>query len=72
MYSLAIILFSILASDIILSHMVTYLNDKRDWQLRAEFYQCIVGIASYIGWQSSIVLEPLILQVRLLTPVSGE
>ena len=57
-------IFSLAASDIILSHMITFLNDKRDWKLRAEFYQCIVGVASYIGWQSTSVLQPLIEQVR--------
>ena len=44
--------------------MITFLNDKRDWKLRAEFYQCIVGVASYIGWQSTSVLQPLIEQVK--------
>ena len=50
--------------------MITFLNDKRDWKLRAEFYQCIVGVASYIGWQSTSVLQPLIEQVK--TGMGGE
>ncbi|KAF6034485.1 PIK3R4 [Bugula neritina] len=59
---LAIIFGKQKASDIILSHMITFLNDKQDWQLRAEFFRCVVGVASYIGWQSTTVLKPLLEQ----------
>lgn len=50
------------ASDILLSHMITFLNDKFDWQLRASFFENVVGVAAYVGWQSSCVLKPLIQQ----------
>ncbi|XP_052829468.1 phosphoinositide 3-kinase regulatory subunit 4 [Octopus bimaculoides] len=50
------------ASDILLSHMITFLNDKLDWQLRASFFENVVGVAAYVGWQSSCVLKPLIQQ----------
>nr|XP_018916322.1 PREDICTED: phosphoinositide 3-kinase regulatory subunit 4 [Bemisia tabaci] len=50
------------ANDIILSHMITFLNDKGDRQLRGSFFDCIVGVASYIGIQSSPILCPLLQQ----------
>ncbi|XP_067950681.1 phosphoinositide 3-kinase regulatory subunit 4-like [Watersipora subatra] len=59
---LAVIFGKQKASDVILSHMITYLNDKKDWQLRAEFFLCVDSIMSYIGWQSTLVLKPLIEQ----------
>lgn len=36
------------ANDILLSHMITFLNDKQDWQLRGAFFNSIVGIAAYV------------------------
>jgi phosphoinositide-3-kinase, regulatory subunit 4 len=36
------------ASDVILSHLNTYLNDK-DWILRCSFFEALVGVAAYIG-----------------------
>ncbi|KAL1512914.1 hypothetical protein ABEB36_002417 [Hypothenemus hampei] len=50
------------ANDIILSHMITFLNDKEDTQLRKSFFDCIVGVASYIGWHCTSILTPLLLQ----------
>lgn len=50
------------ANDILLSHMITFLNDKNDWQLRGAFFDSIVGIAAYVGWQSSAILKPLLQQ----------
>ncbi|XP_033636552.1 phosphoinositide 3-kinase regulatory subunit 4-like [Asterias rubens] len=50
------------ANDILLSHMITFLNDKNDWHLRGSFFDSIVGIAAYVGWQSSFILKPLIQQ----------
>ena len=43
--------------------MITFLNDKYDWHLRAAFFSSIVGVASYVGWQSSGILKPLLQQV---------
>ena len=36
---------------------------QRDWQLRGTFFDCIVGVAAYVGWQSSTILKPLLQQV---------
>lgn len=51
------------ANDVLLSHMITFLNDKEDRELRGSFFDCIVGVAAYIGWHSSSILTPLLLQV---------
>ncbi|KAK9511150.1 hypothetical protein O3M35_005765 [Rhynocoris fuscipes] len=50
------------ANDILLSHMITFLNDKEDKQLRGSFFDCIVGVAAYIGVHSSPILSPLLQQ----------
>lgn len=42
--------------------MITFLNDKEDKNLRGAFFDCIVGVAAYVGWQSSIILYPLLQQ----------
>jgi len=39
------------ASDVILTHLNTYLNDK-DWILRCSFFDALVGVASYVGTSS--------------------
>ncbi|KIW00464.1 hypothetical protein, variant [Verruconis gallopava] len=36
------------ASDVVLTHLNTYLNDK-DWQLKCAFFETIVGVATYVG-----------------------
>lgn len=51
------------ANDVLLSHMITFLNDKQDWQLRGAFFDSIVGVAAYVGWQSLVMLRPLLEQV---------
>ena len=51
------------ANDVLLSHIITFLNDKTDWQLRGAFFETIVGVASYIGFQSMSILTPLLQQV---------
>ncbi|EXJ55414.1 VPS15 protein kinase [Cladophialophora yegresii CBS 114405] len=48
-------------SDVILTHLNTYLNDK-DWILRCSFFEALVGIASYVGATS---LEKFILPVMV-------
>ncbi|KAK3104962.1 hypothetical protein FSP39_014143 [Pinctada imbricata] len=50
------------ANDVLLSHMITFLNDKNDWHLRGAFFENIVGVAAYVGWQSSSILKPLLEQ----------
>lgn len=39
------------ASDVVLSHLNTYLND-RDWMLKCAFFETIVGVATYVGGPS--------------------
>ncbi|XP_044003488.1 phosphoinositide 3-kinase regulatory subunit 4 isoform X2 [Aphidius gifuensis] len=50
------------ANDVLLSHIITFLNDKDDKQLRSSFFDCIVGVAAYVGWHSSPILMPLLQQ----------
>ncbi|XP_018572792.1 phosphoinositide 3-kinase regulatory subunit 4 isoform X2 [Anoplophora glabripennis] len=50
------------ANDVILSHMITFLNDKEDRELRGSFFDCIIGVATYIGWPCAGILTPLLLQ----------
>lgn len=50
------------ANDIILSHVITFLNDKEDKNLRGSFFDCIVGIATFVGWHCSTILIPLLQQ----------
>jgi len=57
-------LFFFSANDIILSHMITFLNDKHDSQLRISFYENIVGVAAFVGHECSPILLPLLQQVR--------
>lgn len=42
--------------------MITFLNDKDDHNLRGSFFDNIVQVASFVGWQSSGCLVPLLLQ----------
>ncbi|KAK6440745.1 Serine/threonine-protein kinase [Oleoguttula sp. CCFEE 5521] len=49
------------SSDLILSHLNTYLNDP-DWLLKCAFFKTIVGIAVYIG---SASLEEFVLPLML-------
>lgn len=49
------------ASDVILTHLNTYLNDK-DWILRCSFFEALVGIATYVGTSS---VEQFILPVMV-------
>lgn len=46
----------------ILSHIITFLNDKEDKNLRGAFFDCIVGIAAFVGWHCSPILIPLLQQ----------
>ncbi|XP_077298369.1 vacuolar protein sorting 15 isoform X2 [Arctopsyche grandis] len=50
------------ANDVLLSHMITFLNDKEDTALRGSFFDCIVGVAAYVGWHCSHILVPLLQQ----------
>ena len=59
---LAIFFGKLKANDVLLSHMITFLNDKEDAQLRESFYENIVGVAAFVGWQCSPILLPLLQQ----------
>ncbi|KAK7079717.1 phosphoinositide-3-kinase, regulatory subunit 4, partial [Halocaridina rubra] len=50
------------ANDVLLSHMITFLNDKHDRHLRSSFFDSIVGVATYIGCHCADILKPLLLQ----------
>lgn len=52
-----------LANDVLLSHMITFLNDKIDKQLRGSFFDYISGVAGYVGVHCSPILTPLLQQV---------
>ena len=49
-------------NDVIFSHIITFLNDKQDWQLRAAFFKSMTAVVSYLGSQASSILSPLLLQ----------
>ncbi|KAI9205323.1 uncharacterized protein BJ171DRAFT_501773 [Polychytrium aggregatum] len=36
------------ANDVLLGHMITYLNDQ-DWQLRCAFFESVVGVVTFSG-----------------------
>ena len=48
-------------NDVLLSHMITYLND-RDWLLRFAFFDCVVDVAACAGGRS---LEDFILPLMI-------
>ncbi|VDM47847.1 unnamed protein product [Toxocara canis] len=50
------------ASDVLLSHMITFLNDKVDWRLRCTFYEYCSLTASVIGRQITFILKSLLQQ----------
>lgn len=43
--------------------MITFLNDKEDKHLRGSFFDCIVGVAAYVGCHASPIIFPLLQQV---------
>lgn len=46
----------------IFSHVITFLNDKNDRHLRGSFFDCLVGVVSYIGWHCAPICKPLLQQ----------
>ena len=50
------------ANDVILSHIITFLNDKSDGELRAAFFDHIVSIVGVLGETTSSILKPLLSQ----------
>ncbi|KAK3721400.1 Serine/threonine-protein kinase [Vermiconidia calcicola] len=59
--TLCVVFGEVRASDVILSHLNTYLNDP-DWTLKCAFLRTIVGVAVYVGGAS---LEDFILPLML-------
>lgn len=59
--SLCVFFGDTLASDLILTHLNTYLNDG-DWMLKCAFFETIVGVAAFIGGPS---LEDFILPLMV-------
>ena len=53
--------------DIILKHMITYLNDKHNTRLRAEFYNTLPDVVSSIGinGHSGIYFQCLMVTVTI-------
>ena len=50
------------SNDLLLTHINTYLND-RDWELRAAFFDSVVGIATCVGGKSvEEYILPLVIQ----------
>ena len=45
---------------------------QQDWQLRASFFVAITSVASYVGWQSTQILKPLLQQVTPVTPLCNQ
>ncbi|KAK5947589.1 Serine/threonine-protein kinase [Knufia obscura] len=56
------------SSDVILSHLNTYLNEP-DWILRCAFYDALVGVATYVGTSS---LEQFIVPIMIGSMVDPE
>ena len=50
------------AHDVLLSHMVTFLNDSSDHELRSSFFESVAGVAAFVGTTVTQILMPLIEQ----------
>ncbi|RKP35037.1 armadillo-type protein, partial [Dimargaris cristalligena] len=62
MTRLAIFFGRTMANDFLLSHVITFLND-RDWHLRSAFFEAVVGIAAVVGPRSlELYILPLMQQ----------
>ena len=58
-------------NDVVLSHMITYLND-RDWLLRHAFFESIVDVAACAGGRSlEEYILPLMVQALSGASFSG-
>lgn len=42
---------------------MTFRSLQLDWHLRGSFFDNIIGVAAYVGWQSSTIMKPLLQQV---------
>jgi phosphoinositide-3-kinase regulatory subunit 4 len=48
------------ANDILLSHLITFQNDKSDWQLRGAFFDSVISLVAYVGWHTLSMIMPLL------------
>lgn len=48
------------STDVLLSHMITFLNDKEDPRLRATFFDNVFPVVSYVGRHAADMIEPLL------------
>ncbi|PYI11814.1 hypothetical protein BO78DRAFT_457647 [Aspergillus sclerotiicarbonarius CBS 121057] len=55
-------------SEVVLSHLNTYLND-RDWILKCAFFEAVIGVATYVG---STSLEQYILPLMVQSMTDPE
>lgn len=51
-----------LATDILM-HTITLLNDKKDWRIRATFYETAPIVAKHLGQNRCRKLKPFLQQV---------
>nr|AWV66649.1 phosphoinositide 3-kinase regulatory subunit 4 [Brachionus plicatilis] len=49
-------------SDVLLAHMITVLNEKTDWSVRAAFFDALCPVLSNLGWESIDIFKSLIEQ----------
>ena len=64
-FTASVISYLSLAKEVILSHMITFLNEKNNWELHLAFFDAIVDVATQIGHRSLDIVEALLQQVRL-------
>ncbi|KAF2363453.1 WD40 repeat [Trinorchestia longiramus] len=50
------------ANDLIMTHLITYLNDNQDYQLRRDFFECLHSNALMIGPYQGDIILPLLMQ----------
>ncbi len=48
------------STDVLLSHMITFLNDKQDCRLRAAFFDNVLPVVSFVGRHAADMIEPLL------------
>lgn len=62
-YDIVLVLGYVLATDVILSHIITFLNDKSCWEIRSGFFDAIAQVGPWVGPDGFChYILPLILQ----------
>jgi len=49
-------------AEFLLPHMITILNEKTDWSVRAAFFDALCPVLSCIGWESVEIVKSLLEQ----------